>query len=87
MEGLCHCRVACAQLGNRTGRRTVTMVARLLLTNGTARYEAVLHNDYKKYICACVRERSIHGIFSIEPDNCESILPGMQQGLCRGALG
>ena len=32
-----------AHLGNGTGRRTVTMVAPLVLTSGPVRYEAVLH--------------------------------------------
>ena len=36
-----HCIVACTHLGNGTDRRTVTMVAPLLLTSGPMRYEAV----------------------------------------------
>ena len=34
--------VVCEHLGNGTGRRTVTMVALLLLSSGPVRYEAVL---------------------------------------------
>ena len=44
MESLYRCIVVCAQLGNGTGRRTTTMVAPLLLTSGSVRYEAVLHS-------------------------------------------
>ena len=33
-----------AHLGNGSGRRTVTMMAPLLLTHGLVRYEAVLHS-------------------------------------------
>ena len=33
-----------ANLGNGTGRRTVTMVAPLLFASGAGRYEEVLHN-------------------------------------------
>ena len=39
-----HCIVACAQLGKSTGRRTATLAAPLLLTNGLVRYEAVFHS-------------------------------------------
>ena len=35
---------SCTQLGNGTGRRTVTMMAPLLLTSGLVRHEAVLHS-------------------------------------------
>ena len=38
------CIVACAHLGNGTGRRTATMAALLLLTSGPVRHEAVLHS-------------------------------------------
>ena len=44
MRSLYCCIVACAHLGNCTGRRTVTMIAPLLFTSGPVRYEAVLHS-------------------------------------------
>ena len=44
MGSLYHCIVVCAYLGNGTGRRTVTMVAPLLLTSGPVRYRTVLHS-------------------------------------------
>ena len=43
MGGLYRYIVACAHLGNGTGRRPVTMAAPLLLTSGPAKYEAELH--------------------------------------------
>ena len=44
MGSLYCCIVACAHLGNGTGRRTATLVAPLLLTSGPLRYEAVLQS-------------------------------------------
>ena len=44
MGGLYRYIVACAHLGNGTGRRTVTMAAPLLVTSELVRYEAVLHS-------------------------------------------
>ena len=36
--------VGCAHVGNGTGRRTVTLVAPVLLTSGVVRYETVFHS-------------------------------------------
>ena len=44
MRSLYCCIVACAHLGNGTGRRTATMSALLLLTSGLVRHETVLHS-------------------------------------------
>ena len=44
MGSLYCCIVACAHLGNGTGRRTATLVTPLLLTSGPVRYEAVRHS-------------------------------------------
>ena len=71
MDGLYHCVVACAHLGNSTGHRTVTPAPPLLLTNGPVRYEAVLHNN--SFVFACVKG-CMQGTVWIEPDKHESML-------------
>ena len=48
MGGSFHCIVACARLGNGTGRRTVTLVAPLLPTGRLVRYEAVPQHLWDK---------------------------------------
>ena len=44
MGSLYHCIVACTDLGNSTGHRTVTLAALLLLISGLVWYEALLHS-------------------------------------------
>ena len=44
MGGSFHCIVACAHLGNGTGRRTATLTTPPPLTSGPMKYEVVLHN-------------------------------------------
>ena len=51
--GLYCCIVACADLRNGTGHRTVTKAASLLLTSGLAKYEVGLHSDFFR-ICVSV---------------------------------
>ena len=46
MGGVYRSIVACARLGNGTGRRTATMAAPLPFTSGLAKYEAGLHSHF-----------------------------------------
>ena len=46
-----HCIVACAQLGNGSGRKTATLVAPLLLTSGSVRYETASQLWDKPSVC------------------------------------
>ena len=45
------CIVACIHLGNRTGGKTATIAAPLLLPGGPVRYEAGLHNIIVVFVC------------------------------------
>ena len=59
MGGSYRCIVLDALLENGTGRRTMTMVAPLLLTSSLARYEAVLHGCGTSPVVCCLHPSNI----------------------------
>ena len=64
-----HCIVACAHLGNGTGRRTVRLAVPLLLTSGLVRYEAVRHS------CTVVEGAGLYWLLTVHTHGNFIVLP------------